>query len=323
MSVLALCVAGPDEPSRGTLELIRAAKVTAGGKTPAFAGVVGKDSLSIAKRLAEFDLDEVLVADHPLLDGSVPEAYLEAFLALSMHTKADVILLYSCTLARDLAPRLALRLAVSCITQCNRIELGEDGRIHFFRAVYGGKAIARLSAQRAVVTIAPHSFQPAVGTGRQARVQIVHPDISMPSRVAVVRRSQEQTSGPSLEEAKIVVGGGRGVGGPDGFALLKELAEILGGAVGASRAATDAGWVPQTLQIGMTGKRIAPEVYIAVGISGASQHLTGVAGAGTIVAINTDPDAPIFEVAGIGVVSDFRAVIPALIREIHRLRKAR
>jgi electron transfer flavoprotein alpha subunit len=191
---------------------------------------------------------------------------------------------------------------------------GDGDAILFRRQMYGGRTIATMTARRfpVVATVKPRTMTPAVGqaglTGEEISVAISL-DASL-VRTRVVERVAEEVRGVKLENARVVVSGGRGLKGPEPFKQLQELAQVLKGAVGASRAATDAGWVPASWQVGQTGKTVSPDLYVAVGISGATQHLAGMTGSKTIVAINTDPDAPIFKVAHLGIVGDFKAILP-------------
>ncbi len=183
-------------------------------------------------------------------------------------------------------------------------------------------AVVRVPAASEIVVLSvkPHALEvpePAPVAGTVEDVAVTIDAGALPTRVREVLREQAELG---LEEAQIVIGGGRGLGGPEGFNLLAELARQLGGAVGASRPPTDAGWVPVNWQIGQTGKTIRPALYIAVGISGATQHVAGVTGSRTIVAINRDPEAPIFSIAHLGIVGDYREVIPALIAKVRELK---
>lgn len=225
------------------------------------------------------------------------------------------VLVTSGGLGSALAPRLAARLKGSVVSEATRVEETPEGVV-VSRPVYGGKAEARilLKAKPAVVTVKPGAFDAPQGQG-QGQIQDLSGTVEEEGQV--LGREEVKTAGVPLNAAKVVVAGGRGVGGPEPFQKeLKELADLLGGAVGASLAAVDAGWVPPSLQVGQTGTAVSPQVYIAVGISGASQHVAGITGARHIVAINNSKDAPIFRVADVGVVGDFKVIIPALIKAL-------
>ncbi|MDI3270427.1 MAG: electron transfer flavoprotein subunit alpha/FixB family protein [Bacillota bacterium] len=225
------------------------------------------------------------------------------------------ILLTSGGLGSSLAPRLAARLKGSVVSEATGVEEGSQG-LTVTRPVYGGKAEAKilLKARPAVVTVKPGAFDAPEAQGKG---NIQELSGSLEEEVQVLGREEVKAEGIPLNAAPVVVSGGRGVGGPEPFQNeLKELADLLGGAVGASLAAVDAGWVSPALQVGQTGTAVSPQVYIAVGISGASQHVAGISSARHIVAINNSKDAPIFKVADVGVVGDFKTIIPALIKAL-------
>ncbi|MGH7395206.1 MAG: electron transfer flavoprotein subunit alpha/FixB family protein, partial [Candidatus Methylomirabilales bacterium] len=221
---------------------------------------------------------------------------------------------------RELAPRLAHRLRAALITEAQGFGT-RDGKLAFTCQSYGGKAVATLTAQTepVVATVRPKTFAPAEAPTAGEITPIAVTLTSQDARTRVARKVQEEGGGMDLEVAKVVIGGGRGLGGPEAFKLLEELAQVFRGAVGASRAATDAGWVPTSWQIGQTGRSISPDLYIAVGISGATQHIAGVASAKTIVAINRDAEAPIFKVAQLGIVDDYRAILPRLTAKVREV----
>ncbi|HUX88039.1 MAG TPA: electron transfer flavoprotein subunit alpha/FixB family protein [Chloroflexota bacterium] len=276
---------------------------------------LGSGAEGVGADLIARGADDVLTWSDPALDAAPGEAGVAALGAAAAATGADVILLVADTAGRDWAPRLAFRLGAGLVTEATGWEL-QDGRIRFARMVFGGKAQAVQTSRRsvAVATLKPGACvarepDPSrIGRVRALEVRL-KPSTSWPTLLETV---VEAPKGPSLDDAKRIVSGGRGLGGSENFSYLNELAEVLGAAVGASRAAVDAGWVPVTWQIGQTGKIVAPDLYIAVGISGASQHLAGCSQAKAIVAINTAEDAPIFDRARLGVIGDFREVVPAL-----------
>lgn len=264
------------------------------------------------------------VVAHAALREYAPELYVSALEQLLASARADVILFPGRTIALEIAPRLAYRMKAALATDVIGLR-AEDGAVIITKPVYGGKAHAVLVASEppVVVCVRPRAFDPVEGEivgGHVERVE-VRLDPSWARTRVVERIREESATGASLEEARIIVSGGRGIGGPEGFRLLQELARWLGGAVGASRAACDAGWVPAGWQIGQTGKKVAPDLYIAVGISGASQHVVGISGAKCIVAINPDARAPIFTVADLGIVDTYENIVPALIEEAKRLRR--
>ncbi len=262
---------------------------------------------------------------HPMLREYAPELYVSALEQLLAAVRPDVVLFPGRTIALEIAPRLAYRLGTAMVTDAIGLR-AEDGAVVITKPVYGGKAHAVVVAPRppVVVCVRPRAFDPikeGIAEGGIRWIEVTLDPLLRRTRL-LERIQEESATDTALEEARIIVSGGRGMGGPEGFQLLGELARWLGGAVGASRAACDAGWVPASWQIGQTGKKVAPDLYIAVGISGASQHVVGISGARCIVAINKDSRAPIFKVADLGIVEEYERVVPALIEEVKRLRGA-
>jgi electron transfer flavoprotein alpha subunit len=246
-------------------------------------------------------------------DGSIA-----ALAELARDMTARAVLLPADDRSGELAPRLAERLGGTAVTHAIAVDVS-DGRPVWTRPVYGGKALAAVSAvsEPVVATLRRGAFDAAEVTGGTAAAST---RIAPPADGAVeLVATEAPPAGASLEDAKVIVAGGGGIGGSDGFVELEELARLLGGAVGASLAAVDAGWAPTDRQVGLTGKVVSPDVYFALGISGASQHLAGIGGAKMIVAVNTDPDAPIFSTARLGVVMDCRTFVASM---IDRLRSA-
>lgn len=231
---------------------------------------------------------------------------------------ADIVFIPAGPGADDLAPRLSVRLGAAFVGNC--IAIGEEGgAVTFGRSICGGRAIETVTSERpkTIVTLARKRFAPAKGSAATCAVRIV--DTSAVTFVQPQLGERESAIGDTarrLTQSSIVVAGGRGLGTADGFNIVNELAEILGAAVGASRAAVDAGWVLHSIQVGQTGKVIAPDVYIAIGISGAPQHVAGIAGAKLVIAINSDDQAPIFQWAHLGIVDDYRPVVAELIKAL-------
>jgi electron transfer flavoprotein alpha subunit len=309
-------------PSRSTLELLGGAqKIAAGLEEPVTAGLLGQGDAAL---LYAYGVETVYRVDHPLVKEYQADLHLLALEWIGRTAEPRVILLPGDSLGRDLAGRLAFRLQTGIVTEVIDIDVHPSEKsLRFTRQAYGGKAIAAIvpKAFPVVATLKPRTFDPAARAGDRTgtEIPVEAPLDGAQAGTRLVERVQEETTGVKLEDAQVVISGGRGLGGPEGFDLLVELARVLKGAVGSSRAATDAGWVPSSMQVGQTGKTVSPDLYIAVGISGATQHVAGISGAKTIVAINTDPEASIFKVAHLGIVGDYKAILPPLIARCREL----
>ncbi|HVR40731.1 MAG TPA: electron transfer flavoprotein subunit alpha/FixB family protein [Thermoanaerobaculia bacterium] len=232
---------------------------------------------------------------------------------------ADVVLFANDTYSQELAPRLAHRLGGACAGDGIDIQR-VDGKIRVTRQVYGGKAQAVIELRRspAVVWLRARSF-PASDVGQASACPLATKGQAEACPTLIVERNTSTQTTTRLEDANVIVSGGRGIGGPEGFRdELQPLADLLGAQMAASRAACDAGWVPPTWQVGQTGKKVAPALYLAIAITGASQHMAGISEAKNIVAINIDPDAPIFKHARFGIVDDYRKVVPQLREKLAR-----
>lgn len=250
-------------------------------------------------------------------DGSVG-----ALADLARETGAQVVLLPADERTAEVAPRLAGRLGGAAVLNVTGVDV-RDGRVVLTRPVFGGKALAEIAvtAGPAVATLRRGVAEERASSGNQAAV-VTRPVPAVGDAVEFLGRDTPAAEGAALEDARIIVSGGAGLGDAAAFAELEELAQLLGGAVGASLAAVDAGWAPPDRQVGLTGKSVAPDVYFALGISGASQHLAGIGDAKAVVAVNTDPDAPIFASAKLGAVTDGRAFVTALTDELRRRRSS-
>jgi electron transfer flavoprotein alpha subunit len=300
-------------PSDSSLELLTKAQSL--GDTVA-AVALGPGATAAAARLGEHGAQTVYAADDEAFSETLGRASAISLAALVVEHSPDLILFSTSYEARDVAGRLQAKTGSALMSNATDVLAVDRARTE----ILGGTKIVDVELRGPaphLVLVRPKSFaaEPSAGS---ASVVEVH--VSFPADLLATRRLErhaESATGPKLEDAKVVIAGGRGLGGSERFSLLDDLATAIGEtAVGASRAAVDAGWVPYSLQIGQTGKTVKPEVYIAVGISGATQHIVGMKGAKRIVAINKDPDAPIFQLADLGIVGDLFEVVPALIAEI-------
>lgn len=305
-------------PSSSTLEGIAAARGLGVGQVAVL--LSGADAASAASAAIAGGADAVYtVTDGPAADGEF-DALVDAAQAAAGQSGARYVIGAKTLTGRDVMPRLAFRLGTALASDCSAVALDDAGRLIATRPVYGGNAEASVACLG----------NPAVASLRPKSVDALAPDASRTGevlplafeanvRTRVLERVEEAGEGVRLENARVVVSGGRGLGGPEPFDALRELADMLGGAVGASRAACDAGWVPSGYQVGLTGKTVTPDLYIAVGISGASQHMAGCSNSRTLVAINKDAGANIFKEARFGVAGDWQKVLPAFMEQLHEL----
>jgi electron transfer flavoprotein alpha subunit len=285
---------------------------------------VGNHIADKAREAVAFGADKVCVADNPKFDSYETELYMEVVAGLVEKEKPRYFLIGNTDVGADLGPSLAFKLNVATATDCVELSV-EPGTRHLIRTkpVYGGLVMAAYTSEDfpQMATVRPKSLTPAERKDA-APGDVVFLDVdaaAISSRVTVLEKVTEELEGIKLEDADVIVSGGRGIGDQEGFKQLEDAAKFLKGAVGGSRIACDNGWLPTTLQVGITGKIVAPTLYIAVGISGASQHLSGCSRSKTIVAINKDAGAPIFKSAQYGVVGDWKVVLPTFMDKLKAL----
>jgi electron transfer flavoprotein alpha subunit len=286
--------------------------------------VAGSGVANIAAEAISFGADKVYVVDAALLKDYRTDAYVAVVEKVVKQANPRILLLGQTTIGRDLAPRAAARLATAAVLDCIALDIdAATKQLLMTKPVYGGNARAIYSMETL----------PQIATVRAKAMAALEPDAARKGQVVavdagldpaaikttVLQKVVHEAEGIKLEDAAVVVAGGRGIGGPEGFKQLEALAKVLKGAVGATRPPCDAGWVPDTIQIGLTGKIVSPYVYIAVAISGASQHMAGCSGSKNIIAINRDAEAQIFKEARFGVVGDWKKIIPAFEAKVKEL----
>jgi electron transfer flavoprotein alpha subunit len=285
--------------------------------------VIGKGAYGIARNISGFGADKILTIDHPLLEQYSTEGYAMALEAAIRSEKPDAVLIAATAMGRDLAPRLGARLGVPVLADVVQLAW-ESSKLAAVRPTYAGKLFMKVASagHPGIATTRPKAFPAAVADPtHQASVNVFPFEISAGDIHARVTQTQSEAEGAiELTEADIVVSGGRGLKSNENFKMLEELARVLGAAVGASRAAVDAGWRTHGDQVGQTGKVVSPTLYIACGISGAIQHLAGMTSSKVIVAINRDPEAPIFKIADYGIVGDVFEIVPALTKAIKSMK---
>ena len=287
--------------------------------------LIGSEAEAASSDVIAWGADRVYIAHSPDLDKHNSDSYTTTATRVCQEIAPSIFLLGQTSIGRDVAPRVAARLGASLTTDC--VELGIDPdskRLVQARPVYGGNAMATIisKAYPQMATVRPRSMSPlAPDDSRAGEVIPVEVGI-LDTRARVVDVVKEEVEGIKIEEARVIVGGGAGITGAEDFQLVRQLANVLGGAVGATRLPCQEGWVSSSLQIGQTGKIVAPDLYIAVAISGAPQHMAGCLVSKCIVAINRDRDAEIFKVADFGIVADYKEALPALIRKCQELKSS-
>jgi electron transfer flavoprotein alpha subunit len=281
--------------------------------------VIGQGVAGVAEQCSKFGAEKVWLADDANLAAYLAESYSQVAAEAAQKAGASIIGATTSAMSKDLLPRLAARLKAGMASDI----MGFTDQGYFLRPVWAGNAVveAEITTAVKVVSVRGTEFEPAAEQASASPVEKFPVALNPASwKKRFVRFQEVKSARPELTEAAIIVTGGRGTKGPEGFQLVERLADLLGAAVGATRAAVDAGWVPNDLQVGQTGKVVAPDLYIAVGVSGAIQHLAGMKGSKVIVAINKDEEAPIFSVADYGLVADLFKAVPELVEEIKKAR---
>ncbi|MBZ0203209.1 MAG: electron transfer flavoprotein subunit alpha/FixB family protein [Ignavibacteria bacterium] len=286
----------------------------------AVAFLIGSALSGIASELGAYGIKKAIVTEDQRFEKYSTTAYSKIIAQACKESGADVILLSATSMGKDVSPRISAKLEAGLVADCTEIKV-ESGNIIATRPVYAGKAMVdvKVCSTIKIFTLRPNVFKPVKVDGVTTEVVKVTPDISDDDFKSQVKEIVVNNEKLDVTEANIVVSGGRGLKGPENFHLVEELAKVLGGAAGASRAIVDAGWRPHSDQVGQTGKTVAPNLYIAVGISGAIQHLAGMSSSKCIVAINKDKDAPIFQVADYGIVGDALEILPVLTEEFKKV----
>ncbi len=286
--------------------------------------LVGSDVSSSAQEAITFGADKVYVIDDPLLKDYQTDSYVSVMEKVVKQVMPQILLLGQTSIGRDLTPRLAFRLNTAASMDCVELAIDPDSKLLLqTRAVYGGNAQATFTCESypQIATVRTKAMSPLEpDTSRQGEITAIKADLDPSAiRTKVLEKVPEEVAGIKLEDAEVVVAGGRGIGSAEAFKQLEELARMLKGAIGATRPPCDNGWVPAGLQVGLTGKIITPDLYIAVALSGSSQHMTGCSGAKNIIAINKDAEANIFKAARFGVVGDWKKVLPAFTSKLKEL----
>ena len=295
--------------------------------------VIGSDVKKDVDELAAYGADRVIVVEDPVLKDYMTEPYTHALSSVINEFKPEIMLVGATPIGRDLGPSVSARVATGLTADCTKLDIGDfplvaqpgkeqlHNQLLMTRPAFGGNTIATIACPNnrpQMATVRPGVMEKREKTeGAKAEVIEYNPGFEKNSKyVEILEVVKTISETVDIMDAKILVSGGRGMGGPENFSVLRELADELGGEVSCSRAVVDAGWMPKAMQVGQTGKTVRPQVYIAVGISGAIQHVAGMEESDLIIAINKDESAPIFDVADIGIVGDYRKIVPQLTKQI-------
>jgi electron transfer flavoprotein alpha subunit len=309
------------QPKRTALEAAtKAAELAAGSGGRALAIALGPGAAGAVDRLGRYGIDELLVSEDEVFEEFLVDPHVDLLAQVVRDDAPGLVLFPDSADGRDIAARLAARCGAGLVSSVVDL-VPHDGHVDARETIFGGNYVTTVEVKNsplAIFLVRPNAFTPQESPKTASVRQLEYSPTDGVKRVRKGTKIQEEGAPTSLEEASVIVSGGRGLGGPEPFALLDELAAELGAAVGASRAAVDAGWIPYAHQVGQTGRTVKPSLYIAVGISGAVQHRVGMQTADTIVAINRDPDAPIFGLSDLAVVGDLFKIVPALTAEIKR-----
>lgn len=302
-----------------SFEAIAAAKkISSGGEIVSV--LLGESVQSLGEELVQYGADRVVIVEHTNLKQYTSDGYSQALMTVYEKENPTAIVMGHTALGKDLSPKIASKIDAGLISDVTEIE-GENDDATFIRPIYSGKAFEKVQNKEGLlfITVRPNNISPLEkDSGRSGDIAAIDVDVK-DLRTIISDVIRKATDGVDMSEASIVVAGGRGVRSAEGFEPLKELANLLGGAIGASRGACDADYCDYSLQIGQTGKVITPDLYIGVGISGAIQHVAGMSNSKVIVAINNDPEAEIFKIADYGIVGDLFEVVPLLIEEVKQL----
>jgi electron transfer flavoprotein alpha subunit len=283
--------------------------------------LIGSSVSSLAAALGNYGAQVVHTLEDPSLELCWSDGYAAACAQAIDEIQPELVLMVATAAGRDLAARVAARKNMAMLTDCVTLDENE-GTFHATKSMYGGKVFAKVRATRKPVmaTLRPSAYPAPPPSNATAEVKPLAVDLPADSRARVAEVVRKEEGRLDVQEADVVVAGGRGIKEPGNFKMIEDLADALGAAVGASRAAVDAGWIDHAHQVGQTGKTVSPKFYVAVGISGAIQHLAGMRTARCILAINKDPDAPIFNIADYGIVGDLFKVVPVLTRELEKVK---